>query len=559
MLTPGLVGKDIFTPGSSTLLAMDTKTDSGEKMKLDWQKRAKVLATQNVEAGLTGKQVRQGIESRLTTPDGKVWKLTGVTQSTKDKNLLPGITEILLDDKGKVIDTKAAKQLPIKELSDFINNPIEKGGVKWPEYVPEEARSEDAYNKWIRQRYYRGKTGTGKVQVQDGLIVPHETGHFTASSKTNIGMNPWVGAQVKYGPQGNQTTTQKYIVDKGDTIEDVASKFGVRVDQIKKANKGKVKKGILTAGEKITIQTIKSNTDDTRLIADLEALDMGGKDVRTSQFKAVEEWIGHFAPESEKGKYRVHTIDTLGGRKMGVIGHDSDFDPTASGALEKIELLDRKETQDREIRKVNPLQTPSDVDKFKADIIAKNPTLPNTIGLQPNTSSTRSFFDRVKSKLQSTSFQREAARLAGQSHIPWTNVAGDFVGVIYDGMAVAANPTDKQAIVDLFLSGTQAITSGVGAALIAVPEPTTSGLGYVIMRAGDQVGRLERLWNMQREGVALATGKIELDPNMFTKGSKTRQNLEVQQLVKGNEVAEIKNELQFDKRIKRQNLPKLNF
>ena len=70
-------------------------------------------------------------------------------------------------------------------------------------------------------------------------------------------------------------------------------------------------------------------------------------------------------------------------------------------------------------------------------------------------------------------------------------------------MAVAANPTDKQAIVDLFLSGTQAITSGVGAALIAVPEPTTSGLGYVIMRAGDQVGRLERLWNMQREGVAL--------------------------------------------------------
>ena len=82
MLTPGLVGKDIFTPGSSTLLAMDTKTDSGEKMKLDWQKRAKVLATQNIKEGL---KPREGIESRLTTSDGKVWKLTGVTQSTKIK------------------------------------------------------------------------------------------------------------------------------------------------------------------------------------------------------------------------------------------------------------------------------------------------------------------------------------------------------------------------------------------------------------------------------------------------------------------------------------------
>ena len=552
MLTPGLVGKDIFTPGSSTLLAMDTKTDSGEKMKLDWQKRAKVLATQNIKEGL---KPREGIESRLTTPDGKVWKLTGVTQAGMGgKDHLPGITQLILDDQGKVVDSKAAKQVLIPEISNWMKNDI-----AWPEYVPEKFRNEESFNKWIRGRYGLGYRQTQKVRVQDGLIIPHETGHFTAAGDDKIGMNPWVGAQVKYGPQGNQTTTQKYIVDKGDTIEDVAYKFGVRVDQIKKANKGNVKKGILTPGDTIKIQTIKSNTDDTRLIADLEALDMGGKDVRTSQFKAVEEWIGHFAPESEKGKYRVHTIDTLGGRKMGVIGHDSDFDPTASGALEKIELLDRKETQDREIRKVNPLQTPSDVDKFKADIIAKNPTLPNTIGLQPNTSSTRSFFDRVKSKLQSTSFQREAARLAGQSLIPWNNVAGDFVGVIYDGMAVAANPTDKQAIVDLFLSGTQAITSGVGAALIAVPEPTTSGLGYVIMRAGDQVGRLERLWNMQREGVALATGKIELDPNMFTKGSKTRQNLEVQQLVKGNEVAEIKNELQFDKRIKRQNLPKLNF
>ena len=131
-----------------------------------------------------------------------------------------------------------------------------KNDIAWPEYVPEKFRNEESFNKWNRGRYGLGYRQTQKVRVQDGLIIPHETGHFTAAGDDKIGMNPWVGAQVKYGPQGNQTTTQKYIVDKGDTIEDVASKFGVRVDQIKKANKGKVKKGILTAGEKITTSSV---------------------------------------------------------------------------------------------------------------------------------------------------------------------------------------------------------------------------------------------------------------------------------------------------------------
>ena len=193
--------------------------------------------------------------------------------------------------------------------------------------------------------------------------------------------------------------------------------------------------------------------------------------------------------------------------EMGTGPGGTDLAPEAVLTAEA--LKQRNIINQEEIAKANVLQKPSPEDNFKAELIAKNKTLPNTIGLQKNTSSAQTYFNRIKSHLQSKGFQREAARLAGQSTIPWTNVAGDFVGVIYDGLAVAANPRDKQAIVDLFLSGTQAITSGVGAALIAVPEPTTSGLGYVIMKAGDHVGKLERLWNMQREGWQVATGKIK--------------------------------------------------
>lgn len=495
-----------------------------------------------------GEKLRTGLESRVQLSDSTWWRYKDVGKSS-EAGTMPDLEPLNLDEHGKVIDSKAAKQLPVPELSDFINRNYLEGGIKWPDYVPEEARTEEAYNKWNRQKYYRGKTGTKKLQVRDGIL--RETGHFTASSKTNIGMNPWVGAQVKYGPEGNQTTTQKYIVDKGDKIQDVAYKFGVSVKQITDANKGKIKKGILTPGEQIKIETIKLNTDDTRLIADLEALDMGGKDTKVSQFKAFEEYIGSFAPESEKGKYLTHTIDTLTAREMGAIGHDTSFDPTAHGALSKVELNKRNKIHREELRKVNPITKPSNEDKFKADLIAKNPSLPNTIGLQRNTSSARTFHDRVKSHLQSQGFQREAARIAGQSNVPWANIAGDFVGVIYDGMEVAATGgKDVRAITELIMSGTQLGTSIVGGALIAFPEPTTSGLGWVVMKAGDNVGRVERLWNMGREGIHAERykGLEKTDKgNPFVKKNKSK--LQIVSKQSGQEVAEMRKEIQTDQRI----------
>ena len=184
---------------------------------------------------------------------------------------------------------------------------------------------------------------------------------------------------------------------------------------------------------------------------------------------------------------------------------------------------------------------PSPEEKFQADILAKNPLFVDTRGLKRNKSSAQTYFNRIKSHLQSKGFQREAARVAGQSNIPWVNVSGDFVGAIYDGLAVAANPTDKQAIVDFFLSGTQAITSGVGTALILIPDPATSGLGFLVMKAGDQVGKIERLWNIQREAVAIGTGKIRLEDirQRFTAGDPgaTKNLLNIKQ----NRVTKISN------------------
>ena len=164
----------------------------------------------------------------------------------------------------------------------------------------------------------------------------------------------------------------------------------------------------------------------------------------------------------------------------------------------------------------------------KADILAKDPAVPNL----KNVKGPLNYFDTVKTHLQSQGFQREAARLAGQSHNPIMNIAGDFVGTVYDGLAVAANPKDKKAIAELMISGTQLATSTVGGVLIAIPDPLTGGAGYVIMKAGDRVGQLERLWNMSREGINLARGKLN-----------------IRNRVSGTEVAEIRSDIEDDFKI----------
>jgi len=469
---------------------------AAEKLKIQTDAQAIIKGN-----AARGEDLRIGLDKKFQTSDGQWYRYDQVTQSNKEGRP-PALKPIQLDESGKQIDPKAAKQFLIPEISDWMKNDI-----KWPEYVPEKFRNEESFNKWNRGRYGLGYRQTQKVKVQDGLIVPQETGHFTASSDTNIGMNPWVGAQVKYGPEGNQTTTQKYIVEQGDTLVSVAEKFGVNPKQIKDANKGKVKKGIITSGQTIKIQTLKKNTDDTRLIADLEQLDMGGKDTRTSQFKAVEEWIGHFAPESEKGKYRVHTVDTLGARDMGKIGHDTEFDPTASGALEKIEERKFKAAQRQVEMQNNPIEP--GLDKVK---------------------SPRGLFQKTV---------RTIARTAGTSNNPVVNITGDVVGAVMDGVAFAANPTAQNGI-DLALSGGQVVTNLAALGIAALPIPGARPGAYALMKIGDNLAHVERMWGYGREGRAM------IEAEVFSKKKPTIMSKQ-----SGNEIAAIKKDLQTDKRMKR--------
>lgn len=88
-------------------------------------------------------------------------------------------------------------------LTDAFTKPVGKGGIKWPKWVPEEAKTLEAYNKWNRQNLYMGKAGTRKYAALTG--VPQEFGH----AESNIGQNIAGGAQPKYGEAGNQTTRQK--------------------------------------------------------------------------------------------------------------------------------------------------------------------------------------------------------------------------------------------------------------------------------------------------------------------------------------------------------------
>jgi len=312
--------------------------DSIKAEKLTLREKGKEIIDRNAARGV---KLRKDLPTQFQTEDGRWYSYDQVTESHK-KGTLPGLKPIYKDETGKLIDTKAAKQLPITQLEDFITKPVSEGGVKWPDFVPEKARNINNYNKWIRQKYYRGYQGTKEISKKTG--IPHETGHAQA----DIGMNPWVGAQVKYGLDGNQTLTQFHQVVEGDTIESIAAKYGLLPKWIK------TKKGGIKPGEKLKIQTLRTNIEDSRLPSDLEAVDMGGETRLINQFKAFEEYIFSFAPDEIKSKVLTTTIDTHSAGEMGTILHDSRF-PTAESARFQVDLDRAERSYNELIREKNPI------------------------------------------------------------------------------------------------------------------------------------------------------------------------------------------------------------
>lgn len=120
--------------------------------------------------------------------------------------------------------------------------------------------------------------------------------------------------------------------------------------------------------------------------------------------------------------------------------------------------------------------------------------------------------EAIDSKVDAKGLGRGLARLAGSSNNPLVNMGGDIVGTVMDGMAFASDPSAQNAI-DLALSGGQVATNLAALGVAAIPVPGARPGAYAIMKVGDNLSKVERLWNMQREGRQLVTkGRKKLSP-----------------------------------------------
>jgi len=155
---------------------------------------------------------------------------------------------------------------------------------------------------------------------------------------------------------------------------------------------------------------------------------------------------------------------------------------------------------------------------------------------------------------------RSGARVAGQSMNPFANIAGDLVGAAMDTAVYISNPKDAEALADMTLSGGQAIIS-VGSLLIAaLPVPGARPGAYALVKLGDRLDqagaaldKVEKVWNMTREGRQIAKN-YRAGKNTKLEGGKSKPNIVSKQ--SGQEVAEVRKELQTAKRVAK-NTPKL--
>lgn len=117
---------------------------------------------------------------------------------------------------------------------------------------------------------------------------------------------------------------------------------------------------------------------------------------------------------------------------------------------------------------------------------------------------------------------RHGARVAGQSANPIANVGGDVVGVVMDGAAFLQDPKNPENVADLALSGGQMAANLVAAGLTLVPG--AQGAAYIVMKGGDNLGKIERIWNMMRPpgGYKKAGEILKVKPGSRNKRSELK-------------------------------------
>ena len=421
-------------------------------------------------------EVRSGVPKKFTIEDepDQTFKATHATATAKGDQANIGF-------KGKPVATKTHKDLPgvkltPEEFRKYNSTGMYKGKFVNPE-VLQQVKELDETGKWPvdpitgNPRSLKGfrrelNRGWDQLAVQEAKIRSEKTG-WTHQRGHGVSADEG-GSNWKYNVAAQPATA----IEQGGDIG--VNNLAPNISQGKK--------------------TLKS-------IDDLEMAGLEGANV-SKAFNA-------YLMEGTEG---IQNLSRFKRQQRSRILHDPSI--TAEGAAWEAELQNRRIANRNEIKAANPVKTVSLKDQAKANILAKNPLIPDVRSVK----GPAGYFDKIKNHLTSQGFAREAARVAGQSNIPWTNIAGDFVGVVFDGLAVAANPRDKKAIAELVMSGSQLATSTVGSALIAIPDPLTGGLGYVIMKAGDRVGQLERLWNMSRETIYEKHKKI---PEIIENKTKT--------------------------------------
>jgi len=411
------------------------------KDRIDTAKKQNATA---LDENLNRLKLRSGT-SRKVNINEIPHELKSVTQfadEKRDKVYLKPLT-------GEPSKRKLRTEIADKDVRQWAQNLTDNDA--WPQ-----GKDLDGYEKWLRLSYNKAGEDTRRIQKQTGL--KQNVGHFEQGPNAPSNLGP----QVEYGEEGNKTTVQKSYDSK--------------------------------TGKSTKVETVKKATDHVRTKEDLDQADIGRTHAR-----AFEEYLfeGKNTYIDSKGVERsVSHMEDFTAEQRGVVGHSKEFAATAESAQNKIRLEQLNDAKVREYNKASPSKQLTLEDQAKANILAKNPAIPDVRHVK----GPAGYFDKIKSHLISKGFVEEAAKVAGQSPNPMTNIFGDFVGVVFDGLAVAANPKDKDALIELAMSGTQLATSTLGSALIAIPDPLTGGLGYVIMRAGDNVGKIEKLWNMSREG-----------------------------------------------------------
>ena len=289
-------------------------------------------------------------------------------------------------------------------------------------------------------------------------------------NKSLQGFEKWL--RTNYSTQGAKDTKAMTIAEGGVPHDTGHGMHGANAPSNLAPQVRHGPEGNRTTVDRVTGETITLNTEHARTKADLEAADVGFR-----MEKAFEEYL-----TEGKGTYRdkggiersITTMEDFDARQKQAVLHRPDYASTAEGAQIKVRQEQENRALRTYLRKANPVEP--GIDKVKTP----------------------------KSLYQKTI--RTIARTAGSSNNPAVNIAGDVVGAVMDGVAFAANPNQQTAI-DLALSGGQVVTNLAALGVAALPIPGARPGAYALMKLGDNIAHIERLWGYGREGRALISSE----------------------------------------------------